>query len=146
MFDITKVQDISILHLHGEISLLEFEMIQRIIDSFRRHHHLKILLDLAEVDYIHFKAIYHLARKAVELRAFNGDLKLASLNSKTKQVLLFTGADQYLSDYATVGEAVLSFLKNPGKNYDQGQKQQESQEEGKKRDTLNLSPDETWFH
>lgn len=146
MFDITKVQDVSILHLHGEISLLEFEMIQRIIDSFKRHHHMKILLDLAQVDYIHFKAIYHLARKAVELRSFEGDLKLASLNPKTKQVLVFTGADQYLTDYATVGEAVLSFLKNPGKNYSQDQKKTESSDENKKRNGLNLSPDETWFH
>lgn len=146
MFDITKVQDISILHLHGEISLLEFEMIQRIIDSFKRHHHLKILLDLAQVDYIHFKAIYHLARKAVELRSFEGDLKLASLNSKTKQVLVFTGADQYLTDYATVGEAVLSFLKNPEKNYSQDKKHVISSDEDKKKNAPNVISDETWFH
>lgn len=146
MFDITKVQDISILHLHGEISLLEFEMIQRIIDSFKRHHHLKILLDLAQVDYIHFKAIYHLARKAIELRSCEGDLKLASLNPKTRQVLVFTGADQYLTDYATVGEAVLSFLKNPGKNYSQDKKHITSSDEDKKKNVPNMVPDETWFH
>lgn len=107
---------------------------------------MKILLDLAQVDYIHFKAIYHLARKAVELRSFEGDLKLASLNPKTRQVLVFTGADQYLTDYATVGEAVLSFLKNPGKNYNQDQKKEACSDENKKRDAPNLTPDETWFH
>lgn len=111
MFNISKAHDISILHLYGEISLLEMELIQNTLQSFKKTKHNKVLLDLAEVDHIHFKVVKKLASEAMAFRQENGDLKLVSPNDNTKLILKFTGADHHLKDYATVGEAILSFLK-----------------------------------
>lgn len=112
MFETTKAHDISILHLYGEISLIEIELIQNMLSSFRKSHHNKVLLDLAQVDYLHFQAVRKWAQEAVAFRRRDGDLGLISANRQAKLVLQFTGADQHLKDYASIGEAILSFLKS----------------------------------
>jgi anti-anti-sigma factor len=113
MYDISKVDDISILHLYGEISLLEMELIQKLIASLKKNHHTKILIDLAKVDHVHFQAVQRWADEALVLQAAEGDLKIASPNPSTRQVLQFVGADQHLKDYASISEAILSFLRSP---------------------------------
>lgn len=111
MIEISRVHDISVLHLYGEISLLEMEMLGRTIRSLKKHHYCKILLDLSGVDHVHYKVMSSLARQAVTLKGKRGDLKLAHANNETQKVLKFTGADQVLEDYATLSEAILSFLR-----------------------------------
>lgn len=112
MFDVSTSQDISILHLYGEISLLEVDIIDRMIQSFKKHKHFKILLDLAEVDHVHFQAVKNWAKEAQELQSTDGDLKIAEANKDTQNTIKFIGADQYLRDYASASEALLSFLKS----------------------------------
>lgn len=111
MFEITKANDIAILHLYGEIAQLEMELIQKIIHSFKCHDQNKILLDLARVDHVHFEAVKKWAEEARELRNRQGDLKLIRPSPNTREILKFTGVDQHLQDYASVSEAILSFLK-----------------------------------
>ncbi len=114
MYDITRADDISILHLYGEISLLEMEMLEKTLRSFKKRNFRKILLDLAGVDHMHFEVARRLADQANKLRAENGGLKIACSNEETKAVIRFTGADQFLEDYSTVSEAILSFLRHNG--------------------------------
>lgn len=113
MFDITKIEDISVLHLCGEITQLELELIGRLIESLKIYQHNKIVIDLARVDYVHFKAFSKWARQAAILRESEGDLRISAPNNETRNMLKFTGADQFLEDYASANEAVLSFLKTP---------------------------------
>lgn len=112
MFDVSKIQDISILHLYGEISILEMELVQNLIESFKKHRHHKILIDLARVDHIHFEAVKRWGKEAENLRGVEGDLKLVNTNNQVKNILKFTGADQFLQDYSSMADAVLSFLRN----------------------------------
>lgn len=112
MFEVSKVNDISILHLYGDLALLEVELIEKTIQSFKKCNHYKILLDMAEVDYLHFQVAQKLVREANDLRLKEGDLKLAQSNEQTREILKFTGADQSLEDYSSVSEAILSFLKD----------------------------------
>lgn len=113
MFEVTKIDDIAILHLFGEITQLEMEHIEKIIISFKKHHHRKIVLDLAHVDHVHFQAVKNWIETAKLLRGESGDLKIVNAGEQTRQVFKFTGADQHLSDYASMGDAILSFLKKP---------------------------------
>lgn len=112
MIDISTSYDISILHLYGEISLLEADLIEKMIESFKRHKHFKILLDLAQCDYVHFQAVKKWAEQAKQLQSVNGDLKLAQVGRDTKNIIKFIGADQYLRDYSSASDALLSFLKS----------------------------------
>ena len=111
MFEISKANDIAILHLYGEISLLEMQKVQELIYSLKKHNHNKILIDLANVDHLHFEAVKRWAMEAMELREKNGDLKIVFPNDQARKMMTFTGADQYLKDYSNVAEALLSFLK-----------------------------------
>lgn len=110
--EISKVHDISVLHLFGEISFMELDHIERTIQSLQKTQNKKILLDFAHVDHIHYQVIKKLVDNAKSLRVENGDLKIASPNEDTKHILQFTGADQHLEDYATISEGILSFLQS----------------------------------
>ncbi len=112
--EISKVHDISVLHLFGEISFLELDHIERVIDSLQKSHNKKIILDFAAVDHIHYRVIKNLVDQAKTLRFENGDLKIVGANEETRQIFKFTGADQHLDDYATISEGILSFLQVKG--------------------------------
>lgn len=111
MMEVSRVHDISVLHLFGEVSFLEIDQIERVLSSLKRSRNHKVILDMANVDHIHYVVAKRLVSNAIQLRAESGDLKLVSLNPDTKNIFRFTGADQHLEDYATISEGILSFLK-----------------------------------
>lgn len=108
--EVTKVHDISILHLFGEVSFMEMERIEQTLHSLKKSRHNKVLIDMTSVDHVHYLVIKRLINNALTLREVHGDLKLVHPNSETKEMIRFTGADQFLEDYASVSEAILSFL------------------------------------
>lgn len=114
--EISKVHDISVLHLFGEVSFMELDHIEKAIESLKKTHNRKILLDFAFVDHIHYQVIKKLVDQAENLRVEAGDLKIANANEETRHVLQFTGADQYLEDYASISEGILSFLQMNGES------------------------------
>ena len=109
--ELTRVHDISVLHLFGEVSFLEIDQIERVLGSLQRSQNHKVILDMTNVDHIHYVVAKRLVSSALRLRAERGDLKLVNLSVDTKNVFRFTGADQHLEDYATISEGILSFLK-----------------------------------
>lgn len=109
--EVSRVHDISVLHLFGEVSFLEVDQIERVINNLREAKNHKIILDMTSVDHIHYMVVKRLIASALELRSANGDIKIVNLNPETREIFRFTGADQYLEDYATISEGILSFLK-----------------------------------
>lgn len=109
--EITKVHDISILHLFGEVSFMELDRIEKALNSCKRTNNNKILIDMTSVDYVHYLVIRRLMEQAGQFRKDHGDIKLVSANHDAKDMIKFTGADQVLEDYASISEAILSFLK-----------------------------------
>lgn len=109
--EISKVHDISILHLFGEVSFMEMDRIEQALNSMRKSSSNKILIDMTSVDYIHYLVIKRIIDNALNLRETNGDIKLVNVNAEAREMIRFTGADQFLEDYATISEAILSFLK-----------------------------------
>jgi anti-anti-sigma factor len=109
--EVTKVHDISVLHLFGEVSLMELDQIERVLNSLKKSKNHKVILDMTSVDHIHYLVVKRLVENAINLRSQNGDLKLVNINDDAKHIIRFTGADQYLEDYATISEGILSFLK-----------------------------------
>lgn len=109
--EVTKVHDISVLHLFGEVSLMELDQIERVLSSLKKTRNHKVILDMTSVDHIHYQVVKKLVENAITLRSRNGDLKLVNVNTDARNIMQFTGADQYLEDYATISEGILSFLK-----------------------------------
>lgn len=111
VMEVTKVHDISVLHLFGEVSLMELDQIERVLSSLKKTQNHKVILDMTSVDHIHYQVVKKLVENAITLRSRNGDLKLVNVNTDARNIMQFTGADQYLEDYATISEGILSFLK-----------------------------------
>lgn len=111
--EVSKVHDISILHLFGEVTFLEMDRIEQVLNSIRETDCRKVLIDMTSVDYIHYVVIKRLIDTALNLRGDRGDLKLVNTVNEAREMMRFTGADQYLEDYATISEAILSYLKAP---------------------------------
>lgn len=109
--EVSRVHDISVLHLFGEVSFLEVDQIERVIHNLREAKNHKIILDMTSVDHIHYMVVKRLIANALELRSSHGDIKIVNLNPENRAIFRFTGADQYLEDYATISEGILSFLK-----------------------------------
>lgn len=109
--EISRVHDISVLHLFGEVSFMELDQIERVISNLRESKSHKIILDMTSVDHIHYMVVKHLIASAEELRAQHGDIKVVNLSPEGREIFRFTGADQHLEDYATISEGILSFLK-----------------------------------
>lgn len=109
--EISRVHDISVLHLFGEVSLAEINHIEKVIRSLKESQYHKIILDMANVDHIHYLIAETLISQAQSLREKQGDLKIASIGAYAKEIFRFTGADQYFENYATISDAILSFLR-----------------------------------
>lgn len=107
--ELLKIHDVSILRLFGEISFQDAFRMEKIFESLRKTRHHKVILDMGSVDHIHYRVVKKLIEEAIEFRKYYGDLKIVNLNSQTKEIFRFIGADQHLEDYDNLSEGVLSF-------------------------------------
>jgi len=108
--EVSKLHDISVLHLFGEVSFMEIDYIEKTLSSLKKTNNNKILIDMTSVDHIHYLVIKRLVENVVRFRENKGDIKLVNVKAEAKELIRFTGADQFLEDYATISEAILSFL------------------------------------
>lgn len=104
-----KVEDISILNPAGELDTHEGRILLQQIANLIKFDWRKIVLDLREVDHIHFRFLSELGTAAHASSLQSGGIKLANLNPYTREILKMTGADKYLETYDSVAEAILSF-------------------------------------
>ena len=69
----------------------------------------KMVLDMAQVNYISSAGLRTLADVVTKNREAGGDLKLVAVNSKVLRVLRIIGFDKFLTLYDTVEEAIADF-------------------------------------
>ncbi len=69
----------------------------------------RMVLDMADVQYINSAALRTLADVITQTRDKDGDLKLVALPPKVKRVLQIVGFDRFSSIYDTVPDALSDF-------------------------------------
>ena len=109
--EITRVHDIVIVHLGGEITFNELPEISETLRSLCETGHAKILLDMTEVEHVHYLVFRKLGDIATILRIQGGDLKIAGLSPENREILKFTGVDAALEAPMRVAEGILGFVK-----------------------------------
>ena len=109
MFEMTTFDDVAVVHLSGEVSHHEVLELERVLGKLMNTSKVKVVLNFEKVEHVNYKTIHRLLERATHLRSLNGDLKLASLNSYTRNIFRFTGADQMVESYESVYDAILSF-------------------------------------
>jgi anti-anti-sigma factor len=109
MFELTTVDDVAVVHLNGELSHQEMAEIERMLSKLMSSRKVKVVLNFQKVEHVNYRTISGLLERATKLRSLSGDLKCASMNSYTKNIFRFTGADQIMEAYESVYDAVMSF-------------------------------------
>jgi anti-sigma B factor antagonist len=69
----------------------------------------KMILDMAQVQYVNSAALRTLADVITTNREKGGDLKLAALSPKVKRVFQLVGFDRFSAIYSTVEAAIADF-------------------------------------
>jgi anti-anti-sigma factor len=109
MYEISSVDDVTVLHLSGEVSHTEMLTIENVIGKLMKTSKNKIVLNFKKVEHVNYKTISRLLENATTLRSLEGDLKCASLNHYNQKIFKFTGADQVVESYDSVYDAIMSF-------------------------------------
>jgi anti-sigma B factor antagonist len=81
------------------------ERLQSLIDGGKT----RVVIDLADVDYMNSTGLGILISTLTTLRKANGELKLANVTEKIQSLLTITKLVTVFDDYETVDEAVAAF-------------------------------------
>lgn len=104
-----RYDDVSVVNLAGDIdSENGKELIDRIWVLIRSQWK-KIVLDLKDVDHIHYKVFSDLMVLDHMTTFVAGGIKLANVTPYAREILRVAGVDGQLETYDSVAEAVLSF-------------------------------------
>ena len=93
--------------LGGPDATLLKDQLQSLIDSGK----VRVVIDLAEVDYMNSTGLGILISTLTTLRKANGELKLANVTEKIQSLLTITKLVTVFDDYESVDEAVATFAK-----------------------------------
>lgn len=74
----------------------------------------RVVIDLTEVMYVASAGLKALLNGLRRARPLGGDVRLAALNDRVRDVFEMSGFDQVFSLYATPAEAIASFAGSPG--------------------------------
>ena len=108
-FQSQKIGNVFVIRCKGrlivgaEVGALQSEIDKRSIESK------KIVLHLAEVNYLDSGGLGALVRIAGSLRSFRGDLKFCEVSKQVAQILQVTNLSSVFRTFATESEAIAAF-------------------------------------
>jgi anti-sigma B factor antagonist len=102
--------DVTVLRLGGHLVLDEGDLeYRRLIDRLVESGCVKIVVDLAEVDYIDSAGVGMLVAKLKSVRTKGGDVKLLNLTSRSQRLLSLTRLTLAFEIVDSLEQAVKSF-------------------------------------
>lgn len=107
--ELSQIHDVSVLRFSGEVSLNQLQQIEQVLKRLTLLHTKKILIDMSEVDYVHYKVVYSIVENTIMHRFLDGDIKFVNLNGEARDVVRFVGAHQVIEEFCSVSEAIMSF-------------------------------------
>jgi anti-anti-sigma factor len=99
--------DVVVVHTPDEVTLDNAAEMERLLTSLDRN---KVIVDLDNTESIDSAGLTALLNVQDQLRQEGGDLKILVTNSVNRKILEITRLDQQLDVFATVVEAVKSFV------------------------------------
>ena len=94
--EIEEVDRKIILRLDGRLDAATSAILERKINSLEEEHHVHLLLDFTDVDYLSSAALRLLLAAAKKLKAKKGALVLFSLNEEVMEVIKMVGFEKIL--------------------------------------------------
>jgi anti-sigma B factor antagonist len=94
---------------HGRIDLPAARAIEDAVGELCDAGRSRLVVDLSEVVYMASAGLAALLTGVRRARLLNGDVRLAAMNARVREVFEMSGFDQVFHIYPTVAEAVASF-------------------------------------
>ncbi len=105
-----KLKDVTVLRLEGKLVIGdEVEEFRKAITEAVKEGAKKIVIDLSKLSYMDSTGLGELVRAYTTVKKANGNLKLASLTEKVKDLMFMTKLLTIFENYDTVEEAAGSF-------------------------------------
>lgn len=104
-----QIDDVSVMEPEGELNGQEAEVVLAKIGELIRRQDIKIVLDLRDVEHIHFRFLGDLLPLARASSCLSGGIKLANVSPYADKILKIAGVDRFFETYESVADAVLSF-------------------------------------
>jgi anti-anti-sigma factor len=103
-------REVSEVRVDGVIDTLTASELEQVIDSLLRRGRFKIVIDLAGVDYISSAGWGIFISHIKDVRANEGDIKLANMVPDVNEIFELLEFDKVLHVYTSVSEAVETFV------------------------------------
>lgn len=100
---------ITVFVLEGRVDSEGAVQLDNVLQTSLDNGKFKLVLDMAQVQYINSAALRTLADVITRSQEHRGDVKLVALQPKVKRVLQIVGFDKFSSIYDTIESAVLEF-------------------------------------
>lgn len=107
--ELDAADDIALLKLTGQIDSYTAEEIKKIIDAHMDNGHCKVIVDLSNIDYLDSAGLSTLIHAKTRLGKRNGDIRLAGLKGKAKEVFDLAGFTVLFNNFASCEKALEGF-------------------------------------
>lgn len=105
-----KVNDVVVLRPVGKLVIGDpIEAFRETLNSVVKDGARKVVIDLSKVDYMDSTGLGELVRAFTTLKKNNGELKLASMTSKIKDLMTMTKLLTVFENYENLDDAIKSF-------------------------------------
>ncbi len=105
----TEMGDVTTLRLRGDIDEDGIETLRTSLWQCIQDRHCNVVVNLEEVRYISYMGVGVLVERLRQLRAYNGDLKLAGVNLYTERLFRMIGVTRIFEQYKTESQAIQQY-------------------------------------
>jgi anti-anti-sigma factor len=106
---IEQINDIAIITPHGDLERYLESLLTRVLGSLLDADTRKVILNLSEVEYVHYELLQNLTQVITLFRSIDGDLRFAEANSYVKKIFQAATFDTCGGIFDSLGDALLSF-------------------------------------
>ena len=110
MFDIQKVNDISVVEVKGELSRNNILAFDQVLSSLSKSYNRNVVLDFGELDHLDYRLVDRLSERVIEFQCDGGDIRTAGANGYVKSIMRAMGFEEDI--YDSVENALLSYLED----------------------------------
>lgn len=97
-----------VMGLTGEVDMSTSPDLRKALMGIIKHRPLEVVVDFGGVTYIDSSGIATFVEGLKAMRAYNGRLKLASINERIMDIFRFAKLDKVFETYQTVNDALKS--------------------------------------
>ncbi|MBN1282185.1 MAG: STAS domain-containing protein [Proteobacteria bacterium] len=108
MFEVSRVHDISVVGVRGELSRRNGHVLDEVLSSLSKCDQHNVVLNFEGLRHLDYRLVQRIAERIIEFQCDGGDLKMAAASGYVRNILEAMGLSEEI--YSSVEEALLAFV------------------------------------